>query len=127
MTSTKPFAARARMASLVAPIGSWRALEEIEDPRELGLEGLLKLAAERRELRRSRRLYAQLCHSCRQPLVPRHSPEWLVYRTLLYANGQHRLRLSGLVRRTGLPREELLACVRRLREQGYLTFGIERS
>jgi hypothetical protein len=114
------------MASLVAPIGNSLTVERIDDPREQGLEGLFKVAAERRELRRRRRLYAQLCHSCRQPLVPRHSADWLVYRTLLYANGQHRLRLSGLVRRTALPREELLACVRRLREQGYLTFGIER-
>jgi hypothetical protein len=114
------------MAPLVAPIGSWVAAGEIDDPRELGLEGLLKVAAERRELRRTRRLYAELRHSCREPLVPRQSAEWLVCRTLLYANDQHRLRLSGLVRRTALPRQELLACVRRLREQGYLRFGIER-
>jgi DNA-binding SARP family transcriptional activator len=123
---SKAAAARSRMTSLVAPIETWLTVEELENLREVSLETLLKIAAERRERQRAQRLYAQLRHSGREPPGGPASAEWRVYRTLLYANSQHRLRLSGLVRRTGLPRAELLAAVRRLREQGYLQFGVER-
>ena len=120
--------AHTRMKSLAAPIESWLTAAEIEaQRRELSIETVFEIAAERREFRRTRRLYAQLRLSGREPPQRSRSAEWQVYRTLLYANSQHRLRLSGLVRRTGLPREQLLAAVRRLRELGYVQFGVETS
>jgi hypothetical protein len=123
---SKVSAARSRMTSLLAPIEKWLTVEEIESLGEVSIETALEIAAERRERQRAHRLYAELRHNCREPPRDQRSAEWRVYSALLYANSQHRLRLSGLVRRTGLPRAELLAAVRRLREQGYLQFGVER-
>jgi hypothetical protein len=110
----------------VPRIERWLTIDEIENLPEVRIDAALRVAAERRELQRAQRLYAELCRGAAEPPARPRSDEWCVYRTLLYANSRHRLRLSRLVRLSGLPRERLLAAVRRLREQGYLRFGVEK-
>jgi hypothetical protein len=124
ITQTGPAVSAAR-SSLLAPIEKWLTAGEIESLPEISIDTVLRVAAERREVQRAHRLYAELRHIGREPPGAQDSAEWLVYRALLYANGRHRLRLSRLVRRTGLGRADLLAAARRLREQGYLRFGVE--
>lgn len=114
-----------RSRALLAPIEKWPTADETGDPRQSRHQTALEMAAERRELRRARRLYAVPRDTFHEPPGEEGSAERRVHLALLYANGRRCLRFNELVRRTGLPPPQLLAAVRRRREQGYVQFGVE--